>query len=151
MEALIQQLRSLQSSTFIYYTKAHGYHWNVEGILFDQFHEFFEDIYTDAWGAVDTYAEWIRSFGEKAVFDVATIFEASTVKYDLGTEANNPVQMLQSLLSSNEQIITDLKNAFNVASGAGEQGVANFFADRITVHEKFRWKLTASLKTTVNN
>jgi len=151
MEALIQQLRLLQSSTFIYYTKAHGYHWNVEGILFNEFHEFFEDIYTDAYEAVDTYAEWIRSFGQKATFDAPTVFATSAVKYDLGQEANNPVQMLQSLLTSNEQIITDLKNAFNTASGANEQGVANFFADRITAHEKFRWKITASLKTTMGN
>lgn len=151
MDALIQQLRLLQSGTFIYYTKAHGYHWNVEGILFEQFHGMFGDIYDDAWSAVDTYAEWIRSFGEKAVFDVPTILAGSNIKYDLGMDNNNPVQMLSSLLNSNEQLITDLKAAFNVANGAGEQGVANFFADRITAHEKWRWKISASLKSIVSN
>ena len=151
MEALIQALRLLQSNSFIYGTKAHGYHWNVEGILFEQFHEMFGEIYEDADGAVDTYAEWIRSFGEKAVFDVNAVYATSNIKYDLGMDATNSVQMLQSLLASNEQLITDLKNGFNIAAGANEQGVANFFADRITAHEKWRWKLTASLKTTVNN
>ena len=151
MEALIAQLRLLQSSTFIYYTKAHGYHWNVEGILFDQFHEMFGEIYEDAWGAVDGYAEWIRIFGENAAFDVATIFGASSVQYDLGMDSTNPMQMLESLYMSNEQIIADLKNAFNAASSANEQGVANFFADRITSHEKWRWKMKASLKSIINN
>lgn len=150
MEALIQALRLLQAESFIYGTKAHGYHWNVEGILFEQFHGIFGDIYSDADGAVDTYAEWIRSFGEKAIFDVPAIYELSNIKYDLETEANNPIDMLRSLLSSNEQIIADLKNAFNVANGANEQGVANFFADRITSHEKWRWKMTASLKSLIN-
>ena len=147
MDALIEILRTLQANAFIYYTKAHGYHWNVEGILFDQFHEFFSDIYNDAWSSVDNYAEWIRIFGEKAVFDVPSILMGSNVKYDLDMMANNPILMLRSLNGSNDQIISDLKNAFNVANNAGEQGVANFFADRITAHEKFRWKITASLKT----
>ena len=151
MEALIQALRLLQAESFIYGTKAHGYHWNVEGILFDQFLEMFGEIYEDADGAVDTYAEWIRLFGEKAVFDVTEIYATSNIKYDLGMDSTNPINMLRSLLQSNEQIITDLKSAFNVAAGANEQGVANFFADRVTAHEKWRWKLTATLKTMVNN
>ena len=150
MEILIQQLRLLQANTFIYYTKAHGYHWNIEGILFNQFHDFFEEIYLDAYEAVDTFAEWIRSFGEYAVFDVMSILSESNIKYDEGI-VNNPVEMLRSLLASNEKIIEDLKVGFNYANSAGEQGVANFVADRITSHEKFRWKITASLKSIVNN
>jgi starvation-inducible DNA-binding protein len=150
MEILIQQLRLLQANTFIYYTKAHGYHWNIEGILFNQFHNFFEEIYSDAFEAVDTFAEWIRSFGEYAVFDVMSILSGSNIKYDEGI-VNNPVDMLRSLLLSNEKIIEDLKIGFNYANEAEEQGVANFIADRITSHEKFRWKITSSLKSIVNN
>ena len=149
MEILIQQLRLLQANTFIYYTKAHGYHWNVEGILFQQFHDMFSDIYEDAFSALDTFAEWIRSFGQYAVFDVMSILAESNIKYDEGI-VNNPMDMLKSLLASNEKIIEDLKVGFNYANSAGEQGVANFIADRITAHEKFRWKLTASLKSMVN-
>ena len=150
MEELIAQLRTLQASTFIYYTKAHGYHWNVEGILFNQFHEMFSDIYTDAFDAVDTLAEWQRSFAQTAEFQVGKIAAVSNITYDLDINVTNPVQMLQSLLRSNEQLITDYNNAFNTATSAGEQGVANFFADRITSHQKFRWKITASLKSMVN-
>jgi len=151
MEELIGQLRLLQSNAFIYYTKAHGYHWNVEGILFDQFHEMFSDIYNDAWSSVDEYAEWIRIFGEYAEFDVQTILAISNVKYDLQSNTGNAVEMLKSLTASNDKIIADLKTALNVAIDANEQGVANFFADRITAHEKFRWKLTVTLKTIINN
>ena len=140
----------MQANSFIYYTKAHGYHWNVEGILFDQFHEMFSDIYEDAFSAVDTFAEWIRSFGEYAVFDVMSILSQSNIKYDDGI-VNNPISMLRSLADSNEKIIEDLKVGFNYANSAGEQGVANFIADRITSHEKWRWKLTATLKSIVNN
>jgi starvation-inducible DNA-binding protein len=150
METLIQQLRLLQANAFVYYTKAHGYHWNTEGILFNQFHDFFSEIYNDAWNSIDGYAEWIRIFGQYADFDAAKAVMTSNVKYDLGN-TNNPTDMLKSLVVSNERIIEDLKNAFNMANIAGEQGVANFFADRIAVHEKFRWKMVSSLKTIINN
>lgn len=150
MEILIQQLRLMQANSFIYYTKAHGYHWNVEGILFEQFHDMFSDIYNDAWSAVDEYAEWIRIFGEYAVFDVMSILSTSNVKYDEGI-VSNPIDMLRSLYSSNERIIEDLKVGFNYANSADEQGVADFLASRITAHEKFRWKMSASLKSLVNN
>ena len=151
MEALIQALRTLQANAFIYYTKAHGYHWNIEGILFTQFHEFFSEIYNDAWSSVDNYAEWIRIFGEKAVFDTPSILMNSNVRYDLDMNVTNPIDMLSSLNSSNDQIISDLTSAFDIATLEKQQGVANFFADRITAHEKFRWKITSSLKTMSSN
>lgn len=151
MDALIQQLRLLQSGTFIYYTKAQGYHWNVEGILFDQFHKMFGDVYEDAYSAVDSYAEWVRSFGETAVFDVQSVIANSNIRYDIGADVNNPILMLRSLLNSNEQLISDLKIAFQIANAENEQGVADFIASRISAHQKWRWKLSASLKSIVSN
>ena len=150
MEILIQQLRLMQANSFIYYTKAHGYHWNTEGILFDQFHDMFSDIYEDAFAAVDTFAEWIRIFGEYAVFDVMSILSESNIKYDDGI-VNNPIDMLNSLLNSNAKIIEDLKTGFVYADSANEQGVADFIAERIAAHQKWGWKLTSTLKSIVNN
>lgn len=150
MEILIQQLRMLQASSFIYYTKAHGYHWNVEGVLFDQFHEMFSDIYEDAFSAVDEFAEWIRILGEYAVFDVMSILATSSIRYEEGI-VNNPIDMLKSLLSSNEKLIEELKTGFVYADNANEQGVADFIASRITAHQKWGWKISSSLKSIVNN
>jgi starvation-inducible DNA-binding protein len=150
MESLIEITRLLQAQTFIYYTKAHGYHWNVEGILFDQFHDMFSDVYEDAWAAVDQYAEWVRIFDQYAVFDVMSILATSGIKYEDGV-LNNPIDMLNSLSDSNDKLIADLKVAFDYANTAGEQGIADFFAGRITVHEKWRWKFNSSLKSIVNN
>lgn len=151
MEELINNLRILQSNAFIYYTKAHGYHWNVEGILFNQFHSFFGDLYEDIYGSIDEWAEWIRRFDEKAVFDVLAILSTSNIKYDLVTDASNPLAMLSSLLSSNNQMLIDLKSAFSVATSANEQGAANYIAERIDAHEKWGWKIKASLRSMGSN
>jgi DNA-binding ferritin-like protein len=42
-------------------------------------------------------------------------------------------------------LIAKLKQAFNVANGENEQGVANFIAERIDMHQKWSWQLRASL------
>jgi starvation-inducible DNA-binding protein len=150
MEELLRQLRVLQASNFTYYTKAHGYHWNVEGILFDQFHEMFSDIYNDVWQSIDGYAEWIRVFGSKAVFDMPSMINESEVTYDLGL-TGNPMEMLGSLNASNYQIIGLLKIAFQTAEENNEQGLADFLASRIESPQKWSWKISSSLKSVTSN
>jgi DNA-binding ferritin-like protein len=76
---------------------------------------------------------------------------ASNIKYDLDMNANNPLQMLSSLYNSNEQMLVDLKECFNVATSANEQGLANFIAERIDMQEKLGWKLRASMKSMGSN
>jgi starvation-inducible DNA-binding protein len=150
MEELIRQLRTIQSSAFVYYTKAQGYHWNVEGLLFEQFHEMFSDIYNDVWQSVDGYAEWIRIFGQKAIFDIPSTLALSEVVYDLPI-TGNPIEMLNSLNESNYQIIALLKSAFKVADENNEQGLADFLASRIESHQKWSWKISSSLKSVSAN
>ena len=58
--------------------------------------------------------------------------------------------MLGSLLRSNNIIISDLKSAFPIATEANEEGLANYIAERIDAHQKWAWKISASLKSMVN-
>lgn len=145
---LISYIRLMQANAFIFYTKAHGYHWNVEGILFNQFHEFFKDIYEDVWASVDDYAEWLRRLGQYAQFDVMEIFATSSLEYD--SVVNSPMDMLKTLGASNDRLIQDLNMGFASATQNNEQGLANFIAERIDQHEKFRWMINASLATELN-
>lgn len=141
---LIESLKLMQANAFIFYTKAHGYHWNVEGLLFDQFHSFFKDIYEDVWASVDDYAEWLRKLGEYAPFDVTEVFSISNIEYD--GVVNSPTEMLKTLGYSNNKLIEDLNIGFKFASDANQQGLANFIAERIDKHQKFKWMIDASLK-----
>jgi len=145
---ILNKLKQLQSNAFVFYTKAHGYHWNVEGILFKQLHAFFLEIYEDVFESIDTYAEWSRKLGTYAPFKIDEILQASNVKYDFTT--TSPLEMLRNLLDSNNQIIKDLKDAFEMADAGNEQGLANFIAERIDQHQFWSWQLSASLKTSVN-
>ena len=59
-------LKQLLASNFAYYLKAQFFHWNVEGRDFYEYHKFFQDIYEDAYSAVDTIAESIRTLDSYA-------------------------------------------------------------------------------------
>ena len=145
---LISQLKLIQANAFIFYTKSHGYHWNVEGALFKELHAFFKEIYEGTFDSIDSYGEWLRKLGMYAPFQMDEILVTSNVKYDFPT--TSPIEMIRNLVDSNNQIILDLKNAFRIANEADEQALANFIAERIDQHQFWRWQLTASLKTTVN-
>jgi len=145
---IISKIRQLQSSSFVFYTKAHGYHWNVEGVLFKELHAFFKEIYEDVFESIDTYAEWSRKLNSPAVFQIDEILQNSNIKYDFPT--NSPLEMMRNLFDSNSQSINDLKDGFAMANSLNEQGLANFFAERIDKHQFWSWQLSASLKTSVN-
>ena len=43
--ALTKSLKTLLSDIVTFYFMAHGFHWNVEGSDFSQYHGLFADIY----------------------------------------------------------------------------------------------------------
>lgn len=56
-------LSRLLADTYTLYLKAHSFHWNVTGPLFNTLHLMFEEQYTELADAVDTIAERIRALG----------------------------------------------------------------------------------------
>jgi len=76
---LTDQLKILLASQFAYYLKAQYFHWNVEGSDFAQLHEFFSDIYEDAYSAVDPIAEYIRALEEYTPGSLSRFAELSLI------------------------------------------------------------------------
>jgi starvation-inducible DNA-binding protein len=149
VDLLIQLLKKWQANSVVFYTTAHGFHWNVEGPLFTQYHAFFEDIYTDVYGTIDTIAEWIRKFDTPAPYSLQD-FIASQTYGDVQLDSNSPIAMSRQLLLMNDVMIESIKQMFDVATIQKEQGLANFLADRQEKHEFWGWWLKSSLKSTIN-
>ena len=142
--ALTDELAELQADVTVLYFKAHGYHWNVEGEDFGQYHELFETIYEDIYSSIDPIAENIRKLGEYAPFKLDTLIKLTSLS-DSKVDTN-PKAMAKDLLKSNEQVVGKLKSVFDTANEANEQGIANFIAERIDLHQKWSWQLKASTK-----
>lgn len=138
--SLVNTLRDVLANVFVLYHAAHRAHWNVMGSDFPQAHDFFGDIYADIYSSVDPFAENIRKLKGKP-YDLLDIVEKSAIDDD--STSTSYTALASDLRKKNAQLITMLKDAFDVAASAREQGIANFIADRIDMHEKWDWQLTA--------
>lgn len=150
MEELIQLLRKWQANSVVLYSTAHGFHWNVEGALFTQYHSFFEEIYSDIYSSVDTIAEWQRKFNSNAPYTLNDMIRLNSYG-EIISPTNSPLMMSDILLNMIDIMINDVKLIFQSASALNEQGLANFAADRQDKLQFWSWWLRSSIKSTVNN
>lgn len=142
-DALAAKLMCILSDTVVFKFLAHGYHWNVRGAEFTQFHDFFGGIYEDAEGAIDPLAENLRKLNFDAPFLLEdflslTCIETRPVGYD-------PIAMSASLYDANKKILEYLMEAFDIANNCREQGIANFLAERIDQHQKWQWQIGTTI------
>ena len=145
MDELIASTRVLLSNTFVMYFKAHTFHWNVEGIEFSQYHDFFGDIYEDVYGAVDPTAEEIRALDAYAPISLMELYNHKTFEEET-TRLVLIRDMLTALQTANEKVLESLNKVFELATKEKKQGLADFAAGRIDIHNKHGWMLRASLK-----
>jgi starvation-inducible DNA-binding protein len=144
METLIEIMRKVLADTFAFYLKAHNYHWNVEGSNFPQYHDFFGNLYEELHGAVDPIAEEIRALDAYAPGSFSRFLELTEIEDELSIPSG--VEMSRRLLSDNEKVLATLNMAFKMAEEFDKQGLADFVAGRIDVHNKHGWMLRSITK-----
>jgi HK97 family phage prohead protease len=142
---LSELLGNIVSAKFL----AHGAHWNVKGILFSQFHEFFEEIYQDYDSAIDPLAENIRKLDVDAPFTLPQ-FVADT-EIDATFIGGDPVQLSLAIYKANEILISDVVEAQGCADDLNEQGIFNFLADLQDRFAKWHWQLGAVIGDDLRN
>lgn len=145
MNELQAVMQIVLANTFTMYFKAHTYHWNVEGMFFSQYHDFFGDLYEELYGAIDPTAEEIRALDAYAPISIVDMMKSSTLSEDEVKPANIRL-MLSNLLAANSAVVESLNKAFGVAQTMGNQGLMDFLAGRLDVHNKHAWMLRSSLK-----
>ncbi len=141
---LVVSLEKAVASVFVFYFKAHTFHWNVEGKQFAEYHKLFGDIYEDVHDSIDSFAEQLRTLNVPAPRSLSQMLKISGVKETddaLGIE-----QMTQTLLNDNEQVLAALNSTMEQATKLDKQGLMNFLAGRIEQHDKWSWFLRASTK-----
>jgi len=137
-------LKSAFASEFSFFLKAAGFHWNVEGSLFPQYHELFGNIYAEVYGSIDTFAEELRALRIYAPAAFETFDDISQVECQL--EVPNGMQMTQELLADSDLMAEMFRQMYTHAEMMGDYGLANFLADRQDAHRKHSWMLRSTLK-----
>jgi starvation-inducible DNA-binding protein len=144
MNELQQALKIAFASEYAFAIKAQNFHWNVEGMFFEQFHALFGNIYEEVYGSIDAFAENIRKINAYAPasfsrFSVLTMVEDET-------EILPAESMVSELLQDSEKLQEMFKIVFRAAEELGEHGLSNFLADRQDAHAKHSWMLRSTLK-----
>lgn len=145
MSNTVNTMKTVLVNTFEMYFKAHGMHWNIEGINFSELHLFFGDLYDELHDSVDTIAEQIRAldsyveYGCKSFSDIGNVPSSNIF-------GNNANKMLNDLLVANTIVVASLNSAFKEAIKDNNQGLANFIADRLDKHAKHAWMIKSLLK-----
>ena len=144
MDELVQAMKKSLADTFAFYLKAQGFHWNVEGPNFPQYHALFDTIYNEVYGSIDRFAEEIRSLDAYAPASFARFSELTSLEDEI--QILNAQGMLAKLLADNDVVLSSLEQAYELAEVAHNHGLSNFLAERQDAHKKHAWQLKATLK-----
>ena len=144
MDELVQAMKKSLADTFAFYLKAQGFHWNVEGPNFPQYHALFDIIYNEVYGSIDQFAEEIRALDAYAPASFARFSELTSLQDEI--QILNAQGMLAKLLADNDVVLASLEQAYELAEVAHNHGLSNFLAERQDAHKKHAWQLKATLK-----
>ena len=144
MDELHKAVKIAFASEFTFYLKAQFFHWNVEGIHFQELHALFETVYSEVYESIDPFAEKIRALGAYAPGSNSRFSVLSVISDE--TEVLPADQMVQELLQDSDNMVKVLKKVYDIAEVAGEHGLSNFLAERMDAHRKHSWQLRATTK-----
>jgi len=153
---LTTELRRLFADTFVFYLKAHGYHWNVEGPDFGPFHALFETVSSEVYGTIDTLAEHLRKLDAYTPYTLTSLQKYRSIG-DTPLTDGSPLPMVRDLLDANEAILSQIAAVKRLASEPAETtgplgteftqpNLANYMDERRDAHQKHGWFLRATLK-----
>lgn len=144
-KALVDALNTALANSFEFYARAHGMHWNVEGMFFPLYHSFFGDIYTEVYGAIDTFAEEIRAVGGYVKYGTKSFNDENVLPQSDQLVGSKVKEMLNELDISNEIVLKSINTCFDLAEKEGNQGLMDFLASRLDAHKKHAWMIKSCL------
>ena len=131
-------------TNFALYLKSHGFHWNIEGANFPQYHDFLNGFYNEVWNQNDLIAEHIRQLDSYAPGSLERMLELA----DLEESQNIPIAlaMMTELKRDNDRYIIHLRAGIVAAEQADEPAIGNFLQDLLGAHQKKAWMLRSIIK-----
>ena len=142
---IVLSLRKNLANALVYSIQAQSHHWNVRGMLFSQLHDFFGEIYANAYGMIDPLAEYIRIEGAVAPASVADIWKDKSVT-DLNHVPGTAREMLENILVLNTSFTQSLQELMALAELNKRYGLADWVSAQIDTLSKFDWQIKAHLE-----
>ena len=142
MEKLIECMKRLFATNYQYYVKAHGFHVNVVGPDFVQYHQLFSEVYEFADEASDSIPEHIRVLEAIAPFSLKRIMELGRIKDS--QERPTALVMVKDLLADSQILMDHYEECHDMAVEEKCYGLINFIEGQMDDLGKIMWKLRST-------
>jgi starvation-inducible DNA-binding protein len=142
MDKLIEAMKRLFATNYQYYVKAHGFHVNVVGPDFVQYHQLFSDVYEFADDATDTIPEHMRVLQAIAPFSLKRIMELGSIKDS--AERPTALVMVRELLDDSQIVMDHYEECHDMAVEEKCYGLINFIEGQMDDLGKIMWKLRST-------
>lgn len=142
MDKLVEAMKRLFATNYQYYVKAHGFHVNVVGPDFAQYHALFSEVYELADDATDTIGEHIRVLQGIAPFSLKRIMELGKIKDS--DKVPNAMGMIKELLSDSQIVMDHYEEVHDMAVEYKQYGLINFIEGQMDDLAKIMWKLRST-------
>ncbi len=144
MKKVIKELKTIQASSLVMFTKLHNYHWNIKGMQFLPIHEMTEKIYEQFSTLYDDTAERVLQLGDKPIILLDDISKTSIIKEDKKSNFD-ATYVLKNILLDFETLLKEFKKLSKVANEIDDNTTIAFADDNIAHLEKNIWMIKATL------
>ena len=144
MTATNNELKTILGNTVTMYFRLQIYHWNVNGPLFLNLHNMFQDMYEEILPSIDEIAEAIKINGEQAPFSINEIISNVTVQPEVEIPKTS-VDMLSNLSQGFDELIESLKKGIEVAENEKVCDVEDLLRSRMSAIKKHNWFIKSHL------
>ncbi|WP_417324294.1 Dps family protein [Halarcobacter sp.] len=144
MKKQIKQLKVLQASSLVMFTKLHNYHWNIKGMQFFPIHEMTEKMYEQFSTLYDDCAERVLQLGDKPYVLLGDLQKNSLIKEDKKTDFTAEY-VLKNILADFETLLKEFKKLSKIADENDDTTTVAFADDNVAHLEKNIWMIKATL------
>ena len=135
-------MKRLFATNYQYYVKAHGFHVNVNGPDFAEYHQLFSEVYEFADEASDSIPEHIRVMQAIAPFSLKRIMELGDIKDS--AERPPALVMVKDLLADSQTLMNHYEEVHDMAMEYKQYGLVNFIEGQMDDLGKIMWKLRST-------
>jgi starvation-inducible DNA-binding protein len=141
----LEQVMNQQIANWnVLYTKLHRFHWYVKGPHFFTLHAKFEELYEEAAGTIDEFAERLLIVGGMPISTLKEYIQYATIEETSGNLTAE--EMVQTIVNDFSQIISELKTGKKAAELENDEVTSDMFTELIEKLSKHNWMLTSFLQ-----
>lgn len=142
-QVLAHLLNDLLADYSVLYQNVRGYHWNVKGDKFFEFHLKFEELYNNLFIKIDEVAERILTLGYTPKHKFSDYLK--TTQLTESTQVTNGYASVEEILSAFKILLSKQRHILSLASEIDDEGTNAQMSDYIREQEKLVWMYNAFL------